>query len=446
MKNILLTTLAMATALHAADSWSGLGKPTAYQNGAVYSITNYKGDLYVTGFFDSTKFNAVSPPASLYTRRVVRWNGTEFSAVGAGVKSAYEMFASYVYKDELYVGGDRLDSAGSVKITNNVARWNGTDWNSVGTDAADIGMVYTFCEYKGDLYVGGKLGLNKWNGTAWTNLAISKQAMSVFAMKIYKDELYVGGSFTTLGTTKANNLVKFDGTTWSAVADGVIFNQEITPDFILNKCRVAALEVFDGDLYIGGDIDSAGAMKANNLVRWNGKAFAEVSGGVNSSIRALQAHGANLYVAGYFWKSGTAAINTDRASVWNGKDWKELGSLASGGNALAVLKDTLYGLGRFDLLRWSGNIGAGTTALNASTGPDAAMNLRYDRIHGNLILNTPDFHNASATVYGLDGRLLYSENLMAEFTALRIGFLTKGKYFLVVKSRTETTTHTFLKY
>ena len=69
--------------------------------------------------------------------------------------------------------------------------------------------------------------------------------------------LYIGGSFTFVGTVAASRIAKWNGSTWSALGSGM-------------NCGVNALAVSGLDLYAGGFFTTAGGVSANYIAKWNG--------------------------------------------------------------------------------------------------------------------------------------------------------------------------------
>jgi hypothetical protein len=440
----LLTFTGLVVISHAADEWKSVSSQKPIQNGSGYSLINFKNNLIITGHFDSTKFNIQNPPPSLWTRNVAQWNGNEWSGLGRGVKSAFEVFATGIYKENLYVGGDRIDSAGEVKITNNVAMWNGKEWSAVGAGSKDIGIVYSFCEYKGELYIGGKLGLNKWDGVNWTNISISTTTNAIYSMKVYNDELYVAGTFTTLAGADFQNIAKYNGTVWSAVGGGLISNMKVGTT-VINTAKVTSMGVFKGELYLAGAIDTAGNLDVNGMVRWNGTAWSDVSGGANSTVMAFVPHGSLLYISGYFWKVGTANLSSNRAATWNGTEWGALGSL-SGGNAMAIRNDTLYGLGSQDLSMWSGKLEAIPTVLNQSAKPMLESRANITFASQQLLIRMVDFSGTVAELFDLKGRSVARAEILGSLSAMSLGHLPNGSYFVKLKSTWGTSVKSFTKY
>lgn len=72
--------------------------------------------------------------------------------------------------------------------------------------------------------------------------------MNVFAYDSTNSRLYVGGTFTAIGTVFANRIAQWDGSTWSALGSGVGGS----------GTAVSALAVSGSALYVGGNFISAG--------------------------------------------------------------------------------------------------------------------------------------------------------------------------------------------
>ena len=108
--------------------------------------------------------------------------------------------------------------------------------------------------------------------------------------------LYAGGAFTTAGGVSANNIAKWNGSSWSAIGSGT-------------NGRVSALG-FDnsGNLYAGGAFTTAGGVSANNIAKWNGSNWRALGSGVDGAVDALAIDGVgNLYAGGEFSTAGGKA-------------------------------------------------------------------------------------------------------------------------------------------
>lgn len=115
--------------------------------------------------------------------------------------------------------------------------------------------------------------------------------------------LYVGGSFTSAGRIKANNIARWDGSSWSRLGSGL--NGEVLA-LVLDQ---------RGNLYAGGRFTTAGTAAANHVAKWNGSFWVAVGGGMSSTVFGLGMDGSGSLYAG----SG------EQIYRWNGASWLSLG-------------------------------------------------------------------------------------------------------------------------
>ena len=237
-------------------SWTALGSGVSGANfNSVYSLAVYDDGsgaaLYVGGRFDS----AGSAPAA----NIARWDGQTWSALGSGTSGLVKALA--VFDDgsgpALYAGGEFTTAGGSPAAR--IAKWNGSAWAPLGA------------------------GLNS----------------VVDALVVHDDgggpALFVGGGFTTAGGQDAQRVAKWDGASWSALGCGVGLAQANDHAF--------ALSVFDfgsgPELVVGGRFSFAGCAGADNVARWNGSTWATL--GILTPTRGLSVFddgsGAGLYAA-----------------------------------------------------------------------------------------------------------------------------------------------------
>jgi hypothetical protein len=277
----------------------------------------------------------------------------------------------------LYVGG-AFSTVGNL-VARNVAKWDGTSWSSLGAGKANgvNGTVYSLALLGGDLYVGGYFSqaggaaassIAKWNGTTWSPLgaglsnAASTQLGNVSALIASGSTLYAAGTFTLAGGTDANNIAKWDGTSWQALGTGVTGTIG----------SVSALAFIGTDLYVGGGFDYAGGAPASRIAKWNGTSWSSLGSGVgtanNGFVEALLVVGTDLYVGGGFSVAG--GVTVDDLAKWNGTTWSRVGGagFANGNSngavtAMAFLGNDLYITGYFEhaygavadyLAKWNG--------------------------------------------------------------------------------------------
>ena len=106
--------------------------------------------------------------------------------------------------------------------------------------------------------------------------------------------LYIGGDLTTAGETTANYIAKWDGSSWSVLGSGM-------------NGRVSALAMSGSDLYAGGSFTTAGGLAANGIAKWNGSSWSALGSGMNGSVSALAVSGTDLYAGGSFTTAGGKA-------------------------------------------------------------------------------------------------------------------------------------------
>ncbi|MCS7189415.1 MAG: hypothetical protein RMJ66_06260 [Bacteroidia bacterium] len=180
--------------------------------------------------------------------------------VGGGVNNLVNVI--YPHNGVLYVGG-QFSSVGSTNLTAyGIAKYTPSQgWSTVGpgTGAGGTGQVYAITEYQG--------------------------------------KIIVGGEFSGIGNSSAQNLAAYDPVTntWSAVGGGV-------------SGPVYALAVYDGELLVGGGFTQVGnpPQSISYFARWNGSQWLPpdptqttqlLMGGVPRAFVEFQN---KLYVAGSF--------------------------------------------------------------------------------------------------------------------------------------------------
>lgn len=256
-----------------------------------------------------------------------------------------------------------------------VAPWvpaQGTcSWSSLGgglslgsaTNPPPVGAMATFDDGTGPaLYVGGFFtmaggvpanGIAKWDGTSWTPLGAGVAGLSintVAALAVWDDgtgpALYVGGSFSMAGGTPANNIAKWDGSSWSSLGTGVVG--------VGSANDVAAMEAFDDGtgpaLYVGGTFGAAGGVAAVHIAKWDGTSWSPLSSGMSglfASVRDLAVFddggGPALYAGGAFSTAG--GVSTQSIARWDGSSWSSVGGGLAGGLPDSVLALTVWDAG-----------------------------------------------------------------------------------------------------
>lgn len=313
-------------------------------------------------FFGGDMFTA----GGLDTLKVARLEDPIWSEVGGGTDNIIRAMA--VFDDDgngpnlpaLYVGGSFIEAGG--QAINRIAKWDGAVWAPLSSGVNDV--VLSLAEFDPDgpgpepaeLIVGGAFttaggitanGIAKWDGQSWSNLDIGVAGSDalVGSLKVFDVDddgpilptLFVGGAFETAGGVEASGIAEWDGTTWSSLGAGLSPNGANT------------FEVFDEDgdgpnlplLFAGGSFNTAGAVEANNIARWDGETWSAVGAGTGNSVTALLVHdddgdGPNpskLYVGGLFsYSDGTGA---DKIASWDGVELSQVGGGLHGGGGMS---------------------------------------------------------------------------------------------------------------
>ena len=299
-------------------NWVGMGfrpEPPG-TNGDVYALAvDTNGNLYVGGSFTT----AGGAPAN----RVAKWDGTNWSALGAGVNDT--VHALWVNGSDIYAGG-WFTEAGGVPA-NHVAKWDGTKWNALsagitGTPSGGGGPLVNalVMDESGNLYAGGWFtqagdvstpNIAKWDGSGWTAMGdglSNANGQGVDALIVDGSDLYAGGWFTqTSDDLQLNHIARWDGETWSALGTG-------TNSF------VKALAVYDGILYAGGNFTTAGGVAANHVAKWDGTKWNAVGNGMNGDVDALAVSDyGTLFAGGSFTEADGQPANY--LATWDGYGW-----------------------------------------------------------------------------------------------------------------------------
>ena len=340
-------------------SWSTLGTGLTGVTGQGWALAEFDDGtgpaLFVGGAFDT----AGGVPAS----RIAKWDGSTWSALGAGVDARVLSLA--VHDDgtgpALFAGGS-FELAGGQPATS-IAKWDGSAWAPVGggfayndsTQPVYPGDVYGLTSYDdgsglalfatGNLYaeVGGAGPLlnnvARWDGAAWSTLAGGLSLVGR-AFEAFDDgsgsRLYIGGDFKEADGLFVRRLGSWDGAEWRGVGPGL--GGPGSKGSALGE-RVRQLEVYDDgtghgpELYVAGTFDVSGGLPSLPLVKWDGKRTAPLGAStLGISTRAMQTHddgsgaGPRLFIGG---SVDTGSAYLSGVLAWDGQSWSQIGSIST---------------------------------------------------------------------------------------------------------------------
>ncbi|HYV94198.1 MAG TPA: T9SS type A sorting domain-containing protein [Chitinophagales bacterium] len=316
----------------------------------------------------------------------ISWQGDIVSSTAYGILG--DTVNHVLYADGYF------DTAGNV-YAYKCAKWDGATWSAMSTQ--DEGHA-NFLIFNGELYLAGDQ-VQKWNGSDWdlVDPYFNEPGASLIE---YNGQLVAGGGFTSAGAVSVKGLAVLDSDNlWQAFPVGGVTNSGgYSPPYI------SRMAIYNGDLIVGGDFDSAGGVACNSIARWDGNQWHSLGNGVTSSgpvanVLALGVYLDTLYVAGSFDTAGEAYC-LDFAK-WDGMQWHAVdnptnffpksfkvhnGFLYAGGTSVG----NAYKIRRFDGQVW-------TNLTNSFTGTVFSIDILDDVLYagGSFILFTPNdtIHN-----------------------------------------------------
>ena len=280
--------------------WSSLGTSGLSAPGVVNALIYHNNALYIAGDFATADGMTVN--------NIVKWDGSKFAALGQGL--SHPQYNTTVHditfvNDTLFaVGEDFFDDSG------NIAYFYGTSWHPFTPV-----YVYSFGDAKSIAYYHGKLyamtgrgyiyeydkSQDKWN-------EIGSSASFPVYSSIYADKnyLYVIGQFSEVNGVSANNIARWDGTSWSAMGSG--FSGPVY-DVYTNG----------NDVYASGKFITSGNDTLWSIARWNGSKWVRLGSGlrryiiadsnIQASVRSMIGTPYGLFAGGTFNYAGTGYSN-----------------------------------------------------------------------------------------------------------------------------------------
>ena len=374
--------------------WSSLGaglNPSFQTSVRVWDVAVFDTELVVAGDFYNDGVRAM--------RGIARWTGSGWQAFAPGLGGVADphVYALTPYGGGVAVGG-KFTSVGDAVNGNNVALYTPSGWEAlgpgIGGEANDNAAVNSLVVHADELHAayqyyadsgGWRTGIARWDGSLWnTVVTISGSSPNILALASHGGDLYAGGTFTTIASTSANRIARFDGAVWHPLGAGM-------------NNAVNAILSYGGDLIAGGDFTIANGVPADRVARWDGTEWAPLGSGLpasvaslcehggeiyagcrggvyrwdgtawtsvggasfgNQSAYALVSHDGDLYVAGSFAEIAPQAPGTQYVARWDGTEWHDL----DGGLSLKRSSADAHGLAV-----WDGSVWVGSNLYRAGT-------------------------------------------------------------------------------
>lgn len=226
------------------------------------------------------------------TSGVARFDGTDWVSVGGGITMGYpgisnlSVFKILEWNDgngsDLYVAGRFLEAGGVP--TNSIARWDGTSWSALGAGVLPSGTItlpyiYDMVAFNGptghQLIVSGRFELMgtqvvnsiaAWDGSSWSPLGSGLTSFGEpgFGHQLIAhdpdglgERLFVTGGFSTAGGVPVDNAAVWDGVSWAATT--------------LPNNTQSQMEIYDDGtgraLFIAGGFDEVNGVASKNIAK-----------------------------------------------------------------------------------------------------------------------------------------------------------------------------------
>jgi len=262
------------------SAWSPLGKGT---ENTVTAIAISGSNVYAGGNFTYT--TQADETTCDNCNKIAKWDGSDWSALGTGINDGNDggVWALATNGTDVYAGGNFISVAGCETPANcyGIAKWNASSgWSALGTGiyAENEGFVRALATNGTSVYAGGTFdsvgscatpsncyGIAKWDGSKWSALEQGIQNGEVWAITTNGTDVFVGGTFTSLGSssypvygcfspTSCKGIAKWnDGTGWQEINEGT-------------NAQVNGLVASGSDIWAVGAFTSAGETSPANYI------------------------------------------------------------------------------------------------------------------------------------------------------------------------------------
>lgn len=311
------------------DGGEGVGKEAGTGYPMVHALASYNGELVVGGDFNQA--------GGLEASHLARWsNGSwlNIPRVSGGQGSGWPVFAMTPFGGGLAIGGE-IPSVNNVEVWDGSTLE--TLGYLSPMDDYQPRVIENLTVMDGDLYAVGSfrlpfsaglgfISIARWTGTRWQPVESTDGDMPGSggrALAVLGNRLIAGGAFLKSGDVRLNNLAAYDGQQWHTLepagTGGIL------------RGNVQASAIWNGDLVVGGSFRWVGSQVVNNLARWDGASWHGFPGDSGIGLRtgsgtpgvsALEVFEGDLIVAGQFESAGGLAVQN--IARYGAQGWVEM--------------------------------------------------------------------------------------------------------------------------
>lgn len=343
-----ILTLSVGSTQHAAAQCPAVWSPGPVPlvegvNGPVLATTMWDPDGGGPGQSVLVVGGGFTAAAGVPALNIATFDGQRWRPLGFGLNGAVRSLA--VYQNHLIAGGDFTTSVG--EPLNSIARWNGFTWQLLGSGmSGGCGnpiSVWALKVYNNELIAGGNFcsaggaantrTIARWNGVFWQSLPGPALGGGVCALTVYNNQLIFGGG-DFYGSDV--HLARWDGgASWEPLLG--------------NNCpfsTVRALTTFNGELIVGGiQVFSGGACNQYHAsARFDGTNWYAMPGlvqGTAATIFSFGTHNSELYAGGFFLTPNSQGVFYDLAR-WSNGAWEPM-AVATASNGAIVFALASFG-------------------------------------------------------------------------------------------------------
>ena len=288
----------------------------------ITSMVTYNNELIVGGDFTAI--------GGIVAHSVAKWNGANWSNVGIGSYLNSKVKDMVVYNNKLYISADKLYVWDGISLNpinyvntnfsngifgSDLHIFNG-DLYILGDGPSLSGEIYKFdgsnvtliqgvsngnClgDLNNVLYCGGDEGLSKFENNVWTSVnGITTSSPKILNIVRYNNELYALGEFNSLGGLTVNNLAKYNGTNWINVSSPLMTNI-YTNSLSGYNLGLNHLKVINNELYLAHSFTTnSGTTSSAPVIKFNGSQWSSVATNYTLYGGTVHSYNNNLYCGG----------------------------------------------------------------------------------------------------------------------------------------------------